>query len=148
MNIRLVPQGRRVERPVYVWLAIALEVFTALGAIPFGLLFVTDPSGQSIGLPSGWIEATVFGTYVIPGLYLLTVNGAGMLVLAALSIRRHWFAPWLTGALGVGLIIWILVEIAVMPETMILTWIYLAVGVALGLVALFWLRRTNQLRFR
>jgi hypothetical protein len=31
-------------------------------------------------------------------------------------------APWLTGALGVGLIIWIVVEIATLPETMIPTW--------------------------
>jgi hypothetical protein len=29
---------------------------------------------------------------------------------------------------------------------MILQWIFLATGIALGLVALFWLRRTGQLR--
>jgi hypothetical protein len=61
-------------------------------------------------------------------------------------VRRHWTAPWLTGVLGVGLIIWILVQLAVMPETMILQWIFLATGIALGFVALFWLRRTGQLR--
>jgi hypothetical protein len=83
---------------------------------------------------------------VIPGLYLLFVNGFGMLGLAALTVRRDRLAPWLTGALGVGLIIWIAVEILVMPETMFLTWIFLAIGFALGFVALFWLRHTGQLR--
>ena len=53
------------------------------------------------------------------------MNGVAMLSLAALTIRRHWIAPWLTGALGVGLIIWIAVEIVTLPETMILTWLFL-----------------------
>lgn len=135
-----------MERPRYVWIAVVLEVFTALGAIPVGIMFLMDPTGQLVQLPRGWIEATPFGSYLVPGLYLLLVNGIGMLALAGLSILRHWSAPWLTGALGVGLIVWILVEILVMPETMFLTWLFLAIGFALGVVALFWLRRTDQLR--
>ena len=140
------PDATRVERPAFVWIAIVLEVFTALGAIPVGLMFLADPTGQLVQVPRGWIEATVFGSYVVPGLYLLLVNGLGMLALAFLSVRRHPVAPWLTGTLGVGLIIWILVEILLLPETMFLTWIFLATGVELGFVALFWLRRTGQLR--
>ena len=101
---------------------------------------------RSIGLPPGWIEGTPFGSYLVPGLYLFAMNGIGMLVLAALIVLRHWSAPWLTAILGVGLIIWILVQLAVMPETMILQWIFLATGLVLGFVALFWLRRTGQLR--
>ena len=30
--------------------------------------------------------------------------------------------------------------------TMVLTWVFLATGFALGFVALFWLRRTGQMR--
>jgi hypothetical protein len=146
MHVEIVPRARRVDRPRYVWLAVALEVLTAIGAIPVGIMFIGDPSGRALQLPQGWIEATPFGTYLIPGLYLLAFNGLGMLALAGLTVRRHWIAPWLTGTLGVGLIIWILVEIVTLPETMLLTWIFLATGLALGFVALFWLRRTGQLR--
>ena len=135
-----------VERPAIVWIAVALEIFTAIGAVPVGLMFLADPSGKVVQVPQGWIEATPFGSYLIPGLCLLAVNGLGMLALAALTVRRHWLAPWLTGTLGVGLIAWIVVEIVALPETMWLTWIFLAVGLALGFVALFWLRRTGQLR--
>ncbi len=138
--------GERVERPSYAWVAVALEVFTALGAIPVGLMFLMDPTGGMIQMQPGWIEGTVFGSYFVPGLYLLFVNGLGMLLTALLTARRHPIAPWLTGALGVGLIVWILVEILVLPLTMILTWIFLATGFALGFIALFWLRRTAQLR--
>jgi hypothetical protein len=136
----------RVERPPYVWLAVALEVFTAVAAIPVGLIFLQDPTGRSMQIPVEWIRNTPFGSYLVPGLYLLVVNGFGMAALAVLSVRRHWIAPWLTGALGVGMIVWILVQLAVMPETMILQAVFLAVGVVLGFVALFWLRRTGQLR--
>ena len=135
-----------VQRPTFVWIAVALEIVTAIGAVPVGLMFLADPSGKAVQLPQGWIEATPFGSYLIPGLYLLAVNGLGMLALAALTVRRHWIAPWLTGTLGVGLIVWIVVEIVALPETMPLTWIFLAIGIALGFVALFWLRRTGQLR--
>ncbi len=145
MHVELAPSSRRVERPRYVWIGIVLEVLTGALAIPVGWLFIQDPTGQAMQLPRGWIEATPFGSYLVPGLYLVAMNGVGMLALAALSVRRHWIAPWLTATLGVGLIVWILVEIVAMPETMILTWLFLAIGFALGFVALFWLRRTGQL---
>ena len=146
MQHRLASADRRIERPAYVWLAIVLELFTALGAIPVGIMFLTDPSGATVGLPGGWIEGTVFGSYLVPGLYLLLVNGIGMLVVAALSVMRNRAAPWLTGVLGAGLVIWILVEILLLPETMFLTWLFLAIGIVLGGISLAWLRRTGQLR--
>ena len=146
MHVELMPRARYIERPAFVWIGVALEVFTGVLAIPVGVMFLQDPTGRVMQLPQGWIEATPFGSYLIPGLYLIAVNGLGMLALAALTIRRHWIAPWLTGSLGVGLIIWILVQIVTMPETMILTWVFLAIGFVLGFVALFWLRRTGQLR--
>jgi uncharacterized membrane protein len=146
MQIQFMPTTNRVERPAFVWLGVILEIATCITAIPVGWMFIGDPSGKVMGLPAGWIEATPFGTYLVPGIYLFAMNGLGMLLLAALTVRRHWIAPWLTGVLGVGLIIWILVQLAVMPETMILQWIFLATGIVLGFVALFWLRRTGQLR--
>jgi hypothetical protein len=146
MELRINPASGRVERPRYVWLAIALELFTGVLAIPVGVMFLADSTGRTMQLPQGWIEATPFGSYLLPGLYLVAVNGLGMLALAAVTVRRHWLAPWLTGTLAVGLIIWILVQLLVMPETMILQWIFLSVGFVLGFVALFWLRRTEQLR--
>ena len=141
----LIPAGGRVERPAWVWIGAVLEVVTAILAIPVGLMFVADPSGGTMQLPPGWIEGSPFGSYLVPGLYLFAVNGVGMLVVAALTARRHWAAPWLTGVLGVGLIVWILVQLAVMPETMILQPIFLGVGVVLGVLALAWLRATGQL---
>lgn len=146
MQVQIAPRSGHIERPPYTWIAVVLEVITGVFAVPVGWSFIQDPTGRGLGIPQGWIESTVFGDYVIPGLYLLAVNGFAMFALAALTVRRHWIAPWLTGTLGVGMIIWIAVEVVTLPETMVLTWVFLAVGFALCFVALFWLRRTGQLR--
>jgi hypothetical protein len=135
-----------IERPGYTWLAVVLELITALGALPVGLMMMADPNGSPIGMPSEWIEGSIFGSYFVPGLYLFTMNGLGMLLAAGLTVVRHWFAPWWTGTLAVGLIIWITVQFVLISETMWLQWFFLATGLIMGVIALFWLRRNGQLR--
>jgi hypothetical protein len=146
VHVQRLPSSRPIERPAFVWIAIVLELFTALGALPVGYQLVTDTTGASIGFPGGWIEATPFGSYLVPGLYLLLMNGVGMLVLAALSVMRRWVAPWLTGILGVGLVIWISVQLVVMPEFSFLQAIFGTIGLALAGISVTWIHRTGQLR--
>lgn len=136
----------RIERPWFVWIGAALAAITALGALPVSVSLISDPSGAGIGLPNSWISNSIFGSYLVPGLYLLLMNGVGMIGLIVLILARHWAAPWWMGTLGVGLIIWILVQLAIMPETSWLQWFFLFSGLVLGFVALFWLRRTGQLK--
>ena len=146
MTPQLHPVTTPIDRPWYALIAVPLELFTALGAIPVGIMLVTDPTGAGVGFPPGWIEATPFGSYLVPGIYLLAMNGAGMLVLAGLTLMRHWVAPWLTGVLGTGLAIWIGVQLIVMPEVSFLQAIFGVIGLVLMAVGVTWLRRTGQLR--
>ena len=128
----------RIPMPRFAWIAVVLEVFTAVLAIPVGLMFITDPSGAAMSI-EGWLDGTIFGDFLVPGLYLFAVNGIGMLALALLTVMRRPIAPWLTGALGIGLMIWIAVQLALISDTMILQPLFLVVGLVLGFVALFWL---------
>lgn len=146
MRAQLQPSSRPIERRAFVWFAVTIELFTAFGALPVGYLLVTDTTGAAVGFPPGWIEATPFGSYLVPGLYLLLVNGAGMALLAVLTIRRHWIAPWLTGVLGSGLVIWIGVQLLVMPEVSYLQALFGVIGLVLAGTSVAWLRRTGQLR--
>jgi hypothetical protein len=111
-----------------------------------GLLMVADPSGDPVGIPHEWIADSPIGSFLIPGLFVLLVNGFGQLGSAALAMMRHPLAPWLMGALGVGLIIWIAVQVLIIPLSFLQPAIF-AIGVAQGLVALFWLRRLGHLRW-
>ena len=144
-TIHLRPAARPLARPRYVWVAIALELFTALGAIPVGLQLIRDPTGAAIGLPSAWIEASPFGSYLVPGLYLVAMNGVGMLVAAGLSVARHPTAPWLTGILGTGLLIWILVQLLLLPEVSPLQAVFGSIGVVLMGVSVAWLRAAGRI---
>ena len=128
----------RVPMPRYVWIAVVLEVATAALAIPVGLMFITDPSGSSMSI-EGWLDGTIFGDFLVPGLYLFAVNGIGMLVLALLTIMRRPIAPWLTGALGIGMLVWITVQLVLISQTMFLQPTFFVVGLILGFVALLWL---------
>ena len=63
------------------------------------------------------------------------MNGVGQLVAAALIVVRHPLAPWLTGALGVGLMTWIAVQVAMMPFSPLQP-VMFVIGAVEGVVAL------------
>ncbi len=136
---------RRVERPGYAWIAAALQVVVGLAAIPIGLQLMMDANGAPLGLPQAWIDATPFGSWLVPGLFLFAMNGIGQLVAAAVIVMRHPLAPWLTGALGVGLMIWIAVQVALMPPHPLQPTMF-TIGAIEGVVAFFWLRRLGLVR--
>lgn len=129
-----------IERPGYVWLGIALQLFVAVMAVPIGLMMIVDANGSPLGIPHDWIADTPFASFLVPGIFLLLVNGLGQLAGAILAITRHWLAPWVMGALGVGLLIWIVVQVLMIPFSFLQPVIF-AIGLVEGFVALFWLRR-------
>jgi hypothetical protein len=134
----------RVERPGFVWLGIGLQVFIALAAIPVGLAMIADANGSPLGIPHDWIAGTPFGSFLLPGVFLLLMNGAGQLIAAGLAAYRHWLSPWLMGALGVGLMVWIAVQVVWIPLSFLQPFCFV-VGTLEGFVALFWLRRLGRL---
>lgn len=136
---------RRIERPTYAWLAVALQLFTSLMAVPVGIAMIADPHGSPLGIPHEWIAASPFGSFLLPGITLLVMNGLGQLAAAVLVWRRHPLGPWLTGTLGVGLMVWIAVQVLMVPFS-ILQPLMFGIGVAEGLMALFWLRHIGALR--
>ena len=133
----------RIDRPGYAWIAVVLQLATGLFAVPVGLAMIRDPDGAILGMPQAWIDATPFGSWLVPGLFLFAVNGVGQLAAAALTVVRHPVAPWLTGALGVGLMIWIVVQAALMPAHPLQPTLFV-VGTIEGLTALLWLRRLGR----
>ena len=135
--------AHRIDRPTYAWIAVVLQLFIAVGAIPVGLDMIRHADGDPLGLPQAWIDATPFGSYLLPGLFLFAVNGVGQLIAAGLIVIRHPVAPWLTGALGLGLMIWIVIQVLLMPFHPLQP-IMFAIGLAEGVIALLWLRREGD----
>jgi len=123
-----VTQSRR--RPATVWALTALILLQALGGIPAGAGMVADPVAN-IGMPLDMLEGSPFEDYLIPGLILLIVLGVFPLTVFVGLLRRRRCAWWMSVAVGAGLIIWILTELALLGY---LPGIGLALQIAFGVV--------------
>jgi CHASE2 domain-containing sensor protein len=129
--------------------AVALEMLLSIGALGGGLVLVIAPRGEIMPLPLSALAGSPFDTYLVPGLILFGVLGLGPLVAARLAWVRHPLAPTAALVVGVGLLIWVAVEVAIIgySNEPPLQAIYGILGVAIVLVAGRWLLGVGPPRF-
>ena len=125
--------------------AIVLNLVQAVGALGGGLALMLGPHGEILPLPVAALRGSPFANYFVPGLVLFVVLGIGPLLVAALGFRRHRFAPLLTVGVGAALLIWMVVEIAVIGYSNHppLQPIYLALSIAISVIGGLWLSQTG-----
>lgn len=101
--------------------------FNLLSALAGGVgLIVTN--GVGMGMPLSWLAGSPFDSYLGPGIILLLVVG-GSQALAVLLQHRH--QPWYPAAAavaGIGMVIWIYVEVVLLPVYSLLHTVYFATG--------------------
>ena len=121
--------------------ALGLEVLLSVGALGGGLVLMVAPRGEIMPLPLSALTGSPFDTYFLPGLILFSVLGLGPLVAARMAWLRHPLAPEAAFVVGIALVIWVAVEVAIIgySNEPPLQAIYLAVGVAILLSAIRWL---------
>jgi len=98
------------------------------------------PRGEIIPLPLSVLKGSPWETYFAPGLILFCVLGLGPLVAAQLAWRRHPLAPIAALGVGVALLIWMAVEIAIVgySNSPPLQPFYLLLGAVITGVGLGW----------
>ena len=101
------------SRPRALYGLLAALVLQGLSGLAGGFGLVLDPTGESLRIPREWLEGSPFPDYLVPGLVLLTLLGLGPLGAAyGVWTRRAW--AWSASLLvGLALLAWIAVEIAV-----------------------------------
>lgn len=122
----------------------SLQSFVSLGAIVCGILLIIAPDGQYLKLSPGLLAKTPFRDYLIPGLILLVVNGLGQAVAAFSSWRKWPQAGTLGGIFGLGLIIWIFVQVNLIGGGDGLQYVYFSLGIGETVLAFFADRKLRQ----
>ncbi|MFH1297508.1 MAG: hypothetical protein ABIJ04_09580 [Bacteroidota bacterium] len=98
------------RKRIAIWLGI-LQIFIGIGAIPAGIAMITDPSGSKLGMPLEMLINSPFSDFLIPGIFLLVINGIGSLLGGIVSFLRYKFAAEIAIGLGGFLIVWIVAQI-------------------------------------
>ena len=133
-------------------LAKVLLAFLGLAALGGGLTMIADPNGGLIGMPAEWMERVpLIDSWLVPGIVLAVWFGLGSLLTLAgmiwrfeptgarllqrLGAGRHW--TWgATVTLGTTQVVWIGVELLLLPQTMWIQALMASVG-ALMVVLMF-----------
>ncbi len=114
-----------------------LQILIGLGAVAGGLGLALEPSGANLGMQVEALSGSPFPNYLIPGIVLLVVNGLGSLAGGIASLVRYRYAAEIAAALGIFLILWIVIQVAMIGLVSWLQPLYFALGaieLALGLL--------------
>lgn len=122
-----------LPRTLRVYLLIA--AFLGVGAVAGGTALLADPSGETIGLSTEWLEGSPFGDYLLPGAVLFVLFGIGSFVVCASILRRRRWSGVEALGLGVALLTWLGVQIAIIDRLSWLHALYAGIGLALVVLA-------------
>ena len=88
-----------------------LQIFIGIGAVPAGIAMITDPSGRSLGMFVEMLKKSPFSDFLVPGIFLLAINGIGSLLGGLASFQRSRNAGKIAIGLGIFLVLWITVQV-------------------------------------
>ena len=118
----------------------AIVLLCLLGAMAMagGVSLVSAPDGSVMKLPTSLLAGSPFPDFFVPGLILGGLFGVGSLVVALMGLARLRIAPFLAFAIGIGQMIWIVVELSVIKEVSFFHPLCFAMGFALAASSVRW----------
>jgi hypothetical protein len=110
----------------------AVELFVAFWAFAGGIGMM----GGGLNLPSDWLDGTPFSSYFFPGLILFVVVGGSMLAASLAVWSRNLFAGPASLLVGSILLIWIIVQVAMIGYRSWMQPTFFAFGLAIVVLAI------------
>ncbi|AWB28566.1 hypothetical protein [Halococcoides cellulosivorans] len=95
------------------WALLAVLAQLSVRALAGGIALVVDPTGGIVGRSTAGLAALPIADFRLPGLVLAVGIGGGALLAGVAVWRRHPRGSWAAGAVGVGLLAWIGLELAI-----------------------------------
>lgn len=112
----------------YFYILGSLQAFTATGAIPAGIGYLTDITGRGMGASPELLANSPLDSFLLPGLFLLLVNGLANVAAAWLSFSRNRWAGHAGMLLGTALALWIIIQVAWISLSSLLQPLFLVIG--------------------
>lgn len=114
-----------------------IQILVGVSASVSGLMLMTFPSGSLLQTPLDMLKSSPFKDFLIPGFILFIVNGIGHLFAASFTLRRKQAAAMIGAVFGLGLIIWIFIQVSMIGGGHILQYSYFFIGVTETVLAFF-----------
>ncbi len=111
--------------------SIILMVLNGVSASVGGLLFIVDPSGNKLQMPTTWLKHSPFETFLIPGVILFSAIGIFSLLIAFLGVLKSRHYDKLVLLEGIILVGWIIIQVFMLQTVYFLHLILGAVGIIL-----------------
>ena len=124
----------------------SIQVFIAIGAIPAGVLYLMDTSGARMGVSSELLKNSPLDSFLLPGLFLLLVNGLITAAASVLSFIKHKYAGMAGLMLGLILTAWIIVQVAWIGLTSFMQPMFFVIGVIEALLGILIMRVSSSLK--
>jgi hypothetical protein len=106
-----------------------IQVLVGLGAVVSGAMLIVAPSGVLLQAPLEMLKNSPFHDFLIPGIILFLVIGLGHLAAGVLSLRLHRVSGFVGAVFGIGLVIWIFVQVNMIGGGHVLQYGYFAAGI-------------------
>ena len=107
----------------------SLQAITALGAIPAGLGYLMDTSGARMGVTTDLLANSPLNSFLLPGLFLLFVNGICNALGTYLSFTHKKIAGHVGIILGFLLSLWIIIQVIWITLSSFLRPLFLIIGI-------------------
>jgi hypothetical protein len=109
--------------------------FIAVTATLTGLLLISQPNGSLLNLPLSLLEGTLFKSYLIPGILLVTIVGGVNLLAVFYNLKKDQSRyDW---AMAGGFVVsgWVTIQLLLIHTTHWLPILYFGIGVIIFLLA-------------
>lgn len=110
-----------------------LLLFNGLTAIYGGGNLVAFPDGHTLGLDIHMFEYRIFKSFLLPGILLLILNGAGSFTVILMMLYKYRKYHWMVMTQGAVLTLWILIQMILMQRILPVQMLYGYIGLALML---------------
>ena len=120
-----------------------LHLVVGIGACAGGYACIVDPLAP-LGAPLALLEGSPFDSFLIPGMVLFGLFGIGNLFGAVQLHRRFRWQGYIAGILGVGMVVWIIVQVLVIGSIVFLHVLFLIIGIVQAVIGYLLLAEEDQ----